>query len=776
MELSILNLFLVLLVAWLAGSLASRWGYPSVLGELLAGILLGPPLLGWLHGSEALAVLAEVGILLMMVYIGMEIDPRELGRASKAGLLAALGGFITPFVLAYLIIVETGGTPMAGIFVGIAAGVTSLATKSRILVDLKLLDTRIAHVMMAGALIADTLSLVVFAAVIGVAEAAQVDAAGLALVAGKAVLFFAGATLLGMKVFPAMGRALTRLPSFERTALFTLVLLIALVYAELAELAGMHGILGAFLAGLFLRENVFGRTRSKEIMELVRDASLGFLAPIFFVTAGFAVSLDVFSTDLGLLVGIVAVATLGKIVGTALFYLPTGYGWREGLTVGAGMNGRGAVEIILAQIGLTLGLISQEIFSILVFMAIFTTATVPVLLKWGTDWLRRRGELVRSDEEREGAVILGAGPTARALGRLLARSMPVLLIDRNRERCDLAEADGLSVICGNALDEQVLSEAGLGRARHLIALTANAEVNALAAERARLVFFVPEVHILHTGNEEGHAALVHHLGAHTLFGGPVDMAVWDVRLDHDEAAYTHVVLEEPVPAARLFERLGGGTERLPLVVEREGTFLPFHADLALVAGDRVTLLQTIEDLPDVFDRFDRLVARCPVLDIEQSVTLDAFLGMAAGVLAPRLDVDVAPLAQRFEQRERVRASVLLPGLAIPHVLIEGEGKFEVLLARCREGVVFPGEAERVHTLFVLAGTEDQRTFHLQVLSAIAQIIQREDFEKEWLMAPDAEALRALVLRAPRRRLAPEPAGDPEAAGEGDPEATLPSGA
>ena len=757
MELSILNLFLVLLVAWLAGTLASRWGYPSVLGELLAGILLGPPLLGWLHGSEALAVLAEVGILLMMVYIGMEIDPRELGRASKAGLLVALGGFFTPFVLAYLVIVETGGTPMAGIFVGIAAGVTSLATKSRILVDLKLLDTRIAHVMMAGALIADTLSLVIFAAVIGVAEVAQVDAAGLALVAGKAVLFFAGATFLGMKVFPAMGRALTRLPSFERTTLFTLVLLIALVYAELAELAGMHGILGAFLAGLFLRENVFGRTRSKEIMGLVRDASLGFLAPIFFVTAGFAVSLEVFSTDLGLLVGIVAVATIGKIVGTALFYLPTGYGWREGLTVGAGMNGRGAVEIIVAQIGLSLGLISQEIFSILVFMAIFTTATVPVLLKWGTDWLRRRGELVRSDEEREGAVILGAGPTARALGRLLARSMPVMLVDRNRERCDLAAADGLSVVRGNALDEQVLSEAGLGRARYLIAMTANAEVNALAAERARLVFYVPQVLVLHTGNDEGHAALVQHLGAQTLFGGPVDVAVWDVRLDHDEADYTHVTLEETMPTGRLFERLGGGTERLPLAVEREGTFLPFHGDLDLAAGDRTTVLQTIEDLPDVFDRFDRLVARCPVLDIERSLTLDAFLGMVAGVLAPRLDVDVAMLAQRFEQREQVRASVLLPGLAIPHVLLEGEGKFEVLLARCREGVVFPGEAECVHTLFVLAGTEDLRTFHLQALSAVAQIIQREDFEKDWLLAPDAEALRALVLRAPRRRLAPEPA-------------------
>ncbi|MEX2473285.1 MAG: cation:proton antiporter [Gemmatimonadota bacterium] len=129
---------------------------------MLIGILLGPPILGLLTGDPALAVLAEVGILLMMLYVGMEIEPKELGKASWGGFLAAIGGFITPFVMAYFVVLHFGGTPLGGVFVGIAAGVTSLTTKSRILVDLRLLDTRIASVMMSGALIADTLSLVVF--------------------------------------------------------------------------------------------------------------------------------------------------------------------------------------------------------------------------------------------------------------------------------------------------------------------------------------------------------------------------------------------------------------------------------------------------------------------------------------------------------------------------------------------------------------------------------------------------------------------------------------
>ncbi len=101
MEFIILNLFLVLLAAWLGGQLALRLGYPSVLGELLAGILLGPPLLGLFHGSAALNVLAELGVLLMMLYMGMVIDPKDLGKASKEGILAALGGFIVPFGLGY---------------------------------------------------------------------------------------------------------------------------------------------------------------------------------------------------------------------------------------------------------------------------------------------------------------------------------------------------------------------------------------------------------------------------------------------------------------------------------------------------------------------------------------------------------------------------------------------------------------------------------------------------------------------------------------------------
>ena len=588
MELSILNLFLVLLAAWVGGNIATRLGYPSVLGEIVAGILLGPPLLGLLYGSEALSILAEVGVLLMMLYIGMEIDPRELGKASKGGVLAALGGFIVPFVLGFWAVTAFGGTVIAGVFVGMAMGVTSLATKSRILVDLKILDTRIAHVMMAGALVADTLSLIIFAGIISFVTAGALDIAGVGLIAIKVILFFAASWVLGLKIFPPLYRWLKRRGLTGRTFNATLVLLITLAFAELAHLAGLHGILGAFIAGLFLREAMAERKLSHELTELVKDVSLGFLAPIFFVTAGFQVSFAVFQTSLPLLITVVVLATLGKIVGTALFYLPSGHGWREGLTIGAGMNGRGAVEIVIAGIGLQAGIISQEIFSILVFMAILTTATVPVFLKWGVAWLERRDELVRSGS-KAGVVIAGAGPVARLLGQELAASQKVTFIDSNEENCRAVRALGLEAIHGDVLEDSVLRDAGVEHVGTFIGLTPNAEVNVLAAQRARETFFVPNLRVLLTKESDGGLyRILETLDAQPLFTHPVDLLEWDYKLESLEVEKLMHAVEADNPAA-LRERLGQPSF-LPLLMKRSGVTQLFGSLQELEPGDQLMAL------------------------------------------------------------------------------------------------------------------------------------------------------------------------------------------
>ncbi|CAN5878096.1 N/A [soil metagenome] len=579
MEFSITNLLLVLLAGWLGGLLAARLGYPAVLGELLAGIVLGPPLLGVLHGSGALAVLADLGVLLMMFYVGMEVDPRELARASWTGFLASMGGFIVPFALSYWVALQFGVPNTAALFIGLAAGVTALATKSRVLLDLNILDTRIANVMMAGAIITDTLSLLVFAGLLSSASLGGLELAGLALMLAKVALFFGASYVVGLKLFPRLWRWLSARGLTSRTFSATLVLMTALVFAEFAEVAGLHGVLGAFMAGLFLREAISERKLSHELTHMVRDVSVGFLAPVFFVTAGFQASFGVFTTDLGLLLSILATATVGKIVGTALFYLPSGYGWREGVAVGLGMNGRGAVEIILAGIALNAGLITPNIFSILVFVAIITTAADTVLLKWGVGWLARRGELVKV-ATRERVIVVGAGPVARVLAAALAETRPVCVIDANLTHCRRARTLGLTAVCGDALEQSTLFEAGVDEAGTLITVTPKSEVTLLAAQLAREAFLVPELFVAVTDNpDSGLHRLLAELEATPLTLTPSDVSLWDARLERQQADVVQGLTDLMTDALSL-----------PLVVRR-GTARLLYSEAGYRPEDEVVGLQ-----------------------------------------------------------------------------------------------------------------------------------------------------------------------------------------
>ena len=592
-HINILNLLLVLTAAWGGGNMARRLGYPAILGELVVGIILGPGLLGWLDYTETIKVLAEVGIILLMVYIGMEIDFHDLKKASWPGLLAAAGGFIVPFVLGYLTIIWFGGTPMAGLFVAIAVGVTSLATKSRILVDLKLLNTRIAYVLMAGALISDTLALLIFAGILSFADAGILELGNLLLVSGKALLFFAVTISIGIYLLPKIGSYLSKSKIKNSTFYFTIILIVTFGYSELAELAGMHNILGAFMAGLFIRDNLFPRNVSKEVQKAFYDVSIGFMAPVFFVSAGFFVDITVFQTDLKLLLVVIIMAVAGKILGTALFYLPSGYGWREGLTVGAGMNGRGAVEIIIAGIGLQMGIIDETIFSILVFMAIFTTLTVPVLLNWTSNWLRKRGELVYMGQ-RKSFLFLGINPVSLKIANHLREQAPVVMIDTNREWVNKGRENNFNCIHGNALKEEVMLEAHPETVATFIGITGNSEVNILAAQMARESFLVPECYVTVLANKDGAGADVLETSkTASMFAMKVNFEAWLAKVSNNELTEETEICKEKTTAREWVKRnVASGKNYLPLLIATtEGKKRPYRYGDVINKDEKIIFLK-----------------------------------------------------------------------------------------------------------------------------------------------------------------------------------------
>jgi amino acid transporter len=153
----------------------------------------------------------------------------------------------------------------------------------------------------------------------------------------------------------------------------------------------------------------------------------------------------------------------------------------------------------------------------------------------------------------------------------------------------------------------------------------------------------------------------------------------------------------------------------------------------------------------IADRFDHLVRKCEILDIQGETPADTIFRQAANILAERLATEEFVLFEKFLHREQQTSTVIQPGLAIPHIIVEGHNKFDILLVRAKEGIIFPSTEEPVKAMFILAGSPDERNYHLRALMAIAQITQHKDFEQKWLTARDTEAMRNLILLSKRKR-------------------------
>ncbi len=385
-----ISLLLILVVAWILGSLFSRFGLPVVLGELCAGILLGPPLLGFIGPSPAIELLAELGIFFVMFHTGMEMDPKELLEHIWPSLAVALGGFVLPFILGYFTTRAFGGTLYQSLFVGMGISITAIAVQSVILHSLKISTTYLGHIIIGAAIADDILSLIGLSVLLSLAKTGEIQIAEMSFVVLKVVGFFGLTFVLGHFVVPKITK---NLHDREGKA-FTFAMAAALIMAYLAELVGLHLIIGAFLAGQFVRKEIMEPDIYRAIQDRFYGISYGFLLPIFFASLSFHLhfywepSFIIYATVL------TVVAIIGKVVGCGFGYAILRRNFWESTIVGFGMNGRGAVEIVVALVVLKLSnelmasntitapLLTQDQFSALILMAFITTLIAPITLKW----------------------------------------------------------------------------------------------------------------------------------------------------------------------------------------------------------------------------------------------------------------------------------------------------------------------------------------------------------------------------------------------------------
>jgi Kef-type K+ transport system membrane component KefB len=392
-DLSIPNLFLALaamfIAAKLLGELAERFGQPAVLGELIAGVLLGGSVLGIVPtegtGAEIIHLLAELGVVLLLFEIGLETDLREMFRVGTASLSVAAVGVVLPFVLgfaywAYVPHGAGGGTTdlaTAAIFVGATLTATSVGITARVLSDLGQTHTQEARIIIGAAVIDDVLGLVILTVVSGLAAGSPITVLGVLRVLGVAVGFLVVAVLAGRFVAPRLFDLVVRMR--VRYVLLVFAIAFALALSATAALVGSALIIGAFAAGIILS----GTNQFDTIEHEVRPVASIF-TPIFFVSVGASVNLGLLDPTregapglLGVAAILTALAILGKLAA----------GWAapwvhfRRLVVGVGMVPRGEVGLIFADIGRRAGVFNEAVFGAVLLMIMATTFVAPPGLK-----------------------------------------------------------------------------------------------------------------------------------------------------------------------------------------------------------------------------------------------------------------------------------------------------------------------------------------------------------------------------------------------------------
>jgi Kef-type K+ transport system membrane component KefB len=374
----------ILLAAKAAGYLSVRLGQPSVLGELLVGILLGPSLLDLLHLpfiegeklGETIKELGELGVLLLMFIAGLELHLDELTRNTKVSALAGIMGVLTPVALGTGTGLLFGFGLETAIFLGLTLGATSVSISAQTLMELRVLRTRVGLGLLGAAVFDDVMIILLLSIFLAVITGGT-SAVGILWILVKMILFLAVSTAFGLYVLPKLVRITRRLPISQ--GVLSLAMVILLFYGVAAEVVGgMAAITGSFLAGL-----MFARCEEKERLDQgVSALAYGLFVPIFFVSIGLAVDIrDLEGEALLMTAVIIVVAIASKFFGSGLGARWAGFEWRESWQLGAGMVSRGEVGLIVANVGIGAGLVGGSEFSAIVGMVLATTIVTPPMLR-----------------------------------------------------------------------------------------------------------------------------------------------------------------------------------------------------------------------------------------------------------------------------------------------------------------------------------------------------------------------------------------------------------
>ena len=371
----LIEIALILTCAGMGGIVVQKFKQPVVLGQILAGLIIGPAVLNLVSPDEIIHSFAEIGVILLMFMAGMETDLNELTKSAGASSAVAVGGMVVPFAggfIAVRIFFPEADIGMA-LFTGVVLTATSISITVQALREFNKIRSKTGVSTLGAAIIDDVLGIILLTFIIGLAQPDK--GSGILLVTGKIVIFFVFAVIAGKIFMIFINKHSSEILRNRNIA--AIAIIICFYLAFIAEEFGVAAIIGAYITGIVFSLTPYGHRIEMDVSNIAYTL----FTPIFFVNIGLVVSFKGLGQSVVPVVVIIAVAVLGKIIGSGIGAAAAGFSVREILQIGIGMRPRAEVALIVANLGKTAGIINDTIFTASILMAVATTIITPMLLK-----------------------------------------------------------------------------------------------------------------------------------------------------------------------------------------------------------------------------------------------------------------------------------------------------------------------------------------------------------------------------------------------------------
>src|SRR5574343_37604 len=386
------NLLILLVLARLFGEIMERFKQPAMIGEILAGVLLGPTILNFIHRTEELKVISELGIFLLVIIAGLEIHLDEIVKSMKGrNIFISIAAFFIPLFSGSLVGLCFDLDVMSTVFIGLCVAITALPVSIRILMDLGKLNSHVGQKIISVAIFDDVIALTILGILLDIKDVeptfANITQATIFTV--LKLTFFLLIIILTYKMIQKLAQKenfienqLNNILSFlkGKESLFAVFFVFILIFATITESIGLHFIIGAFFASMLISKELVGEKHLETFHNTTNSMAMGFLAPIFFAVIGLEFQFSSIQ-NYPLLLAIIAVSFLSKIIGGYIGGRFARLNHKVSLALGIGLNARGIMELVIANIAYKAGIINTEIFSMLVIMGLITTLSTPFLLK-----------------------------------------------------------------------------------------------------------------------------------------------------------------------------------------------------------------------------------------------------------------------------------------------------------------------------------------------------------------------------------------------------------